>query len=643
MQPLGNSSSGSACQQVLRSNDWNQRYGCRWPPSRHPVNWLRLTAFALHLCLFAALAGCGGGGSSDAGNTPLPSPGGTDTTAPSVAVTSPGTGSYSTSFPSLTVSGTASDDVGVTSVTWSSSRGGGGVASGTVSWTVSAIALQSGMNVITIAALDTAGNRRDAILTVTYNVTSTPSLGGQVDSSRVNRNGVNAVYVYNGTVTPNDLGSATPPVAVAAASQSPGSCLWNYSLAGLTAGTYTVAFTNQADADLPGSDDAIVFIGAATVTIPVGGTASRDFSAARVLRVGLGRAYTTPSAAVAAAQNGDVIEIDAGEYPDDIVVWRQNDLTLRGIGGRAHLRATRLIPYAPGNDRENGMAIWVTKGARTVIENIEFSGARVADQNGAGIRAEGPDLTICNGYFHDNENGILSGAGEVLIEYSEFDHNGLGEYGRTHNMYLDNAVQRFTLRHSYSHRAHIGHNVKSRAQENYILYNRIMDEADGTASYAIDLPDAGRSYVIGNLVQQGLQTDNTTILSYGAEGGVNPAKELYVANNTFVNDLGNGAFLVVRSGTTAQIVNNLFVGGGTVLSGPGTLVNNLATSDAGLVDRTGYDYRLTAGSAARDAGSAPGSAAGYDLTPVYHYVHKATRELRPADGALDIGAYEYGP
>jgi hypothetical protein len=65
--------------------------------------------------------------------------------------------------------------------------------------------------------------------------------------------------------------------------------------------------------------------------------------------------------------------------------------------------------------------------------------------------------------------------------------------------------------------AKIGHDVKSRARENYILYNRISDGPDGTASYEVDLPNGGLSYLIGKVIQQGPRTDNNTIVSYGAE------------------------------------------------------------------------------------------------------------------------------
>jgi hypothetical protein len=63
--------------------------------------------------------------------------------------------------------GTASDNVGVVSVTWASSRGGSGAAFGTSSWVTGPIDLSMGDNVITITATDAAGNVRTATLTVT--------------------------------------------------------------------------------------------------------------------------------------------------------------------------------------------------------------------------------------------------------------------------------------------------------------------------------------------------------------------------------------------------------------------------------------------------------------------------------------------
>jgi hypothetical protein len=88
---------------------------------------------------------------------PVTPSGGGDTTPPSLAILSPSLTIVSTSAASLTVSGTASDNVGVTSVQWSTSTGSSGTASGTTSWSAP-VPLLVGTNVVTIRAYDAAGN-----------------------------------------------------------------------------------------------------------------------------------------------------------------------------------------------------------------------------------------------------------------------------------------------------------------------------------------------------------------------------------------------------------------------------------------------------------------------------------------------------
>jgi hypothetical protein len=124
-----------------------------------------------------ALGGCGGGGASSGGGGSMePPPPGGDTTAPTVAITVPVTTAvYVTSQASVALAGTASDNVGVTSVSWSNDRGGSGTASGADNWSIAAIALQNGVNVITVTAQDAAANSASATLTVTYS-SLTPTL-----------------------------------------------------------------------------------------------------------------------------------------------------------------------------------------------------------------------------------------------------------------------------------------------------------------------------------------------------------------------------------------------------------------------------------------------------------------------------------
>src|ERR1700759_3414616 len=147
------------------------------------------------------------------------------------------------------------------------------------------------------------------------------------------------------------------------------------------------------------------------------------------LTVGAGKEYATLAAAVAAAQDGDVLDVKAGTYTNDFAEITHK-ITIEGVGGMVNLVASGQIP--------NGKAILITDTDVT-LDHISFSGAAVKDGNGAGIRYQGGNLTITNSYFHDNQEGILAASdpnGTITIENSEFSHNGTGT-GNTHNIYVN--------------------------------------------------------------------------------------------------------------------------------------------------------------------------------------------------------------
>jgi hypothetical protein len=84
-------------------------------------------------------------------------PGTPDTTPPSLTILSPGSSIVSAYSSAISFSGTATDNVGVTAVKWTTSTGGSGTASGTTQWSA-AIPLLVGTNVVTVRAYDAAGN-----------------------------------------------------------------------------------------------------------------------------------------------------------------------------------------------------------------------------------------------------------------------------------------------------------------------------------------------------------------------------------------------------------------------------------------------------------------------------------------------------
>jgi hypothetical protein len=291
-----------------------------------------------------------------------------------------------------------------------------------------------------------------------------------------------------------------------------------------------------------------------------------------------------------------------------------------------------------------GRATWMISGNDTTVENIEFTGARGPANNGAAIWQLGTDLTIRKCYIHGNEDGILAGdnpSSHILIETTEFADNGYSD-GFSHNIYINHIAQ-FTLRFSYSHDSISGHLVKSRAVQNFILYNRLSGES-GTSSLELDLPNGGLSYVIGNVIQQGSLTENSTIIGYGLEGLTNPGSALYFVNNTVVNDYRKGFFIRVAPAAPRVLVqNNIFSGSGLTIDQPEARLLNNRETGALFMDAGEYDYHLRSGSSARDGGSNPGAVNGYSLAPKFQYVHPACFETRVTRGAaIDVGAFEIG-
>lgn len=378
-------------------------------------------------------------------------------------------------------------------------------------------------------------------------------------------------------------------------------------------------------------------VAAATVVVAACSYAG-PAEAATVRLVGPGHPYAKPCQAIAAAQPGDDVQIDAagnGTYDGDVCASSVPNLTIEGVNGRAHVGAA--------GQSSGGKAIWVLSGAGMVVRNVELTGAAVPDQNGAGIRLEGGSLTVVGSSFHDNQEGILVSNDpsiDLTVDSTEFNNNGAGD-GQSHNIYVGN-VHHFTMRYSYSHSAKVGHLVKSRAAINDIAYNRLTGEG-GTASYELDLPNGGLSHVVGNVLQQGPNTENPTLLAYGEEGASNPDSRLIVVGNTFVSDRpGNATAISVGGGvgSPAVVASNIATGTTTFVSqAAAQLTGNCLAADPQFADRAAYDFHLRETSPCRDVAS-PSPSGGL---PSEQYVYNLGHEPRPVYGAPDAGAFEWAP
>lgn len=356
---------------------------------------------------------------------------------------------------------------------------------------------------------------------------------------------------------------------------------------------------------------------------------------ARTLHVGPNGPLRTIAEAASQVQDGDIVEVEAGTYRADVAVWSRNNVTVRGIPN-ARGKQARII--ADGAQVQ-GKGTWVVNGDMT-IENLAFIGARVPDGNGAGIRLQKGRVRIVHCLFEDNQNGILVANDpsiELTIENSEFGHNGAGD-GRTHNIYVG-AIGKLRVVGSYFHHAKVGHLLKSRAAENYILYNRLTDEVGGSASYELEFPNGGVAYVIGNVIEQGAKTENPHVLAFGAEGYKWPNNALFLSHNTVIDGRGgSGVFLRIRPGYQQFVaVNNVLSGNSGKLesladpAAANRFANNVYLPMSAFADVVDYNYRLTVDVVRVVRAQASGKANEMDLTPDQEYQHPLqTRPLKVA-------------
>ena len=334
---------------------------------------------------------------------------------------------------------------------------------------------------------------------------------------------------------------------------------------------FTVTLSN------PAASTTIATATAAGSILPYGGGTT--------LTVGQGKQFATIAAAVAAARTGQTILVDAGTYTNDFPGTINKNLTLVGVGGMVHMVATTPPP--------NGKAILDVggSGVTVTIENFEFSGAAVADGNGAGIRYEGGNLSLIGDYFHNNQEGLLAATdrnGSITINSSEFAQNGTSS-GFTHNLYV-NEVGTLTVFNSYFTAAIGGHEIKSRADNTIITNSRIEDGSTGTGSYDIDLANGGIATITGNVIEKGPHAQNPVIVSVGEEGSIYAGTSIKVSNNEFLNDDSSPSVVGVQNDTTAAAAvsndSTWKLGPSQMLHGPGTVSGQAALTSEPALDPT---------------------------------------------------------
>lgn len=288
-------------------------------------------------------------------------------------------------------------------------------------------------------------------------------------------------------------------------------------------------------------------------------------------------------------------------------------------------------------------------GRRVVVENVELTGSRVPDKNGAGIRAEGGDLTLREVLIHGNEIGILSALdfkGELRIERSEFHSNVVPDWEAAgvppgHNIYVGEAKP-FVLIGSWIHGAVDGHNVKSRASENRILYNRIEDDPGKASSYLVDIAEGAPTLLLGNLLIERAESPNRVILSIASEKNA-PTAPTVIAYNTIVRPTAETVAVANRGSGPVRLINNLVVGPGRLAEGGVSVESGLEVQRFPFADPGRGDFRPAPGSPAVDAALPARPWRKLRLDPIWQYRHPLNLEpRRPTGRGFDLGAFEAG-
>jgi subtilisin family serine protease len=169
-----------------------------------------------------------------------------DNTNPVVAITSPTVQpAYTTQAATVSLSGTASDNVALASVSWSNAANStSGTATGTTSWSTASIALAAGTNTISVTATDTAGNTSTDTLTVTRD-NSAPAVSITSPTSSATYATAAATVALGGSASDNVAlaGVSWSNAANSTSGTATGTGSWSVASIALAPGSNTITVT----------------------------------------------------------------------------------------------------------------------------------------------------------------------------------------------------------------------------------------------------------------------------------------------------------------------------------------------------------------------------------------------------------------
>ena len=310
--------------------------------------------------------------------------------------------------------------------------------------------------------------------------------------------------------------------------------------------------SNTTPTSRPVVSTAALIVSSVPVSSPVEyGRAGAVVADGTVLTVGVGKPFATLGAAVAAAHDGDTIDVSAGLYVNDSVVLGKK-LIIEGIGGIAQFVDT-VVPA--------GGSQFVTTTDLT-LRNVEVFGAKGAGGVVASaVHADGGNLTIVNSNIHDNGAGVVvdKGVGAVGIYDTEIGANGTAN-GVGSNLQAAEAGT-LTLRNDYVHGAVTGPEISSAADNTILDGVRVVQAAANAGAAVVALPNGGNA-TIGNSAFEKTGAGVGAVVQVGGRA-VYAGSSVAVTGTTLIADAATAAsvFVADAGAVPLAVSGSTFVGG----------------------------------------------------------------------------------